>query len=167
MSRDPVVVFAGNVGRDRPQEQLFRDGGRLARFSLAYTPQKRSGDGYEDLPPVWLQVEASGSLATRVMEHVGPGDLVIVSGVLRSWVGEDQKSRLKLRADHVGMHLHGRRFAGPPDHAAGPAGPSAGPAGYSPGGPAGGSSAGGWDGGGSPQWGDPSSSGASSGGWGL
>lgn len=117
MSHDPQITISGNVGKDAPRVVNFPDGGKLADFSMGYTPQKRTDSGWSDLPTVWMTVEAKKTLADRVEAHVTPGTLVIVTGTLRAdeWVTEDgqKRSKLKLIASDIGLHLHGKRFSSP------------------------------------------------------
>lgn len=117
MSHDPQVTISGNVGKDAPRDVVFENGDRLAEFSLGYTPQKRTEKGWEDMPTVWMRVVAKKSLAARVIEHVTPGTLLVVTGTLRSepWVTKDgePRSTLKLHASDIGLHLHGKKFASP------------------------------------------------------
>ncbi len=86
------VTLTGNLGSDPETVRTTEAGGAVVRFSIAQTERKlnqESGE-YEDSHTNWIPIKAFGSLAERATQSLKKGDVVSLSGVLRSSQYEDK-----------------------------------------------------------------------------
>ena len=70
------VTLSGHVGQT-PQITDFDSGSKVCRFSLAVKNNYRPTE-----PPMWINIEAWGALAERVVSIITAGREVIVQGDL-------------------------------------------------------------------------------------
>jgi single-strand DNA-binding protein len=109
-----VVMIIGHVGKD-PVLTTRESGATLAQFSVAV---KEFSKGNEEVPPMWVDVEAWGDSATRVMMTLKKGREVSITGRLQistydRKVGEVTIKMTKVVVKVVGFHACGRRTEEP------------------------------------------------------
>lgn len=102
------VTLTGRLGRE-PELRFTSDGKAVASFSMVTSRRVKDGDGWKDADATWWPVTCWDRLAEHVVNSLAKGDPVIVEGaaVERSWEDRDgsKRSRIEVRADHVGLDL--------------------------------------------------------------
>ena len=104
------IHLVGNVGND-PELTKFESGNKKAKFSLAV---KDFGGGDEEAKTMWIDVEAWGKNADRVMEVVKKGREVAVMGRLSlsnytKTVRGEEVTMTKAIVKLIGFHACGRK----------------------------------------------------------
>ncbi len=105
-----VMTLEGNLTAD-PELKFFPDGTPIAEFTVAYTPRhfNRERKEWVDGTPMFMPVIARGKLAEHIAESLAKGSAAIVTGPVtqENWEAKDgtRRSRLRLRADSVGVSL--------------------------------------------------------------
>jgi single-strand DNA-binding protein len=92
--------FIGRLGRD-PETKYFQSGNSVTTCRIAINkPGAKRDDGQE---PDWFKVEAWGESGVTLADTVKKGDLLDVSGRVKTetWIGQDgqQRSQLTITAD--------------------------------------------------------------------
>lgn len=73
------ITLVGKVGAEPTSVTFTNSDNRLAKFSIAVADYSSKTDNPE---PMWIDVDAWGNLADRVLDHVAKGREVVVSGRL-------------------------------------------------------------------------------------
>jgi single-strand DNA-binding protein len=92
--------FIGRLGKD-PETKYFQSGNSVTTCRIAINkPGAKRDDGQE---PDWFKVEAWGESGVTLADTVKKGDLLDVSGRVKTetWTGQDgqQRSQLTITAD--------------------------------------------------------------------
>lgn len=97
-----VVVLVGRVARD-PERREMPNGTTVAEFSIAV--DKRKTKMSENPEPNWFRVSCFGQTADFVLEYLGRGRLVAITGRLehRKYQDKDGNNRetISIIADNV------------------------------------------------------------------
>lgn len=111
----PRVAVEGRLVAE-PELRFSQSGVAVARLRVVAADRRRnehSGE-WEDGDTLWLDVTAFKQLAENVVESLVKGDLVIVTGKLRTeeWTDRDtqaKRSKVTMVADSVGPSLQFRQ----------------------------------------------------------
>ena len=123
------VTLVGNLTRD-PETRAFPSGDEFCRFAIAVNYSYRTPDGENKDGVDYIDVMASGGLASIVQTYCHKGKQVLVHGKLRSasWEQDGQtRSKLEVRATDIILlgSARGDAPAGEPAAAAKPNRPAA------------------------------------------
>ena len=101
-----TITVTGNTGR-AAELKYTPSGAAVLEFNVADTPRRKTDTGWEDAgDTVWYRVSVWGPLAEALVEAIGKGAQVTVTGPLTVRVYEkDGQSRtsLDIRAETVGV----------------------------------------------------------------
>jgi single-strand DNA-binding protein len=75
------VSLIGRLGQ-KPSEFIFPNGGKKAMFSIAVNDDYKTKEGTWEKRTQWLDVEATGVLAERMISKLDKGMAIIVDGKL-------------------------------------------------------------------------------------
>jgi single-strand DNA-binding protein len=96
------VVLVGRIARD-PESRQTNNGMEVVDFTMAV--DRRKGRGGEEQEPHWFRVTAFGQTADYVLQYVGKGQRVAISGRLehRKYQDRDGNNReaISIVADNV------------------------------------------------------------------
>lgn len=102
------IQATGHLTKD-PEISYTTSGQAVVRFQVAVTPRKKQGDQWVDGETTFLPCEAWRNLAEHVAESLSKGDLVFVSGVLRTQRWKDpqgaDREKLVVNVNDVGPSL--------------------------------------------------------------
>ena len=110
MAGETVITIVGNLTAD-PELRTTRDGGAVAKFSIAATPRvyDRQSDQWVDGDALFLRCTAWRDLATHCAQSLSKGMRVIAQGRLqqRSYQAQDGSNRtvIELQVDEIGPSL--------------------------------------------------------------
>jgi len=93
---------------DDPDLRFSPQGKAVARLRLVANDRKKEGDQWVDGDTLWINATVFGKPAENAAESLKKGDLVVVTGRLRteSWESDGQKkSAIVLIADQVAADL--------------------------------------------------------------
>lgn len=99
------ITIVGNVGQS-PEMRYTPSGQAVASFSVAVNKSWVGADGQRQDKTTWFRVTCWRKLAEVVSEHLGKGQLVLVTGEVeeaRPWTDRDgnQRASLEVTADTV------------------------------------------------------------------
>jgi single-strand DNA-binding protein len=107
----PRLPIEGRLAAE-PELRFSQAGNAVARLRLVASDRKHNDatGQWEDTDSLWIDVTAFGKLAENVCESVVKGDLVIVTGRLKTdeWQDKDsgqKRQKIVLIADAVGPSL--------------------------------------------------------------
>lgn len=108
----PRVAVEGRVVAD-PELRFASTGTAVGSFRLVASDRRKNEQTqeWEDSDTLWLPVTCFKKLAENVIESVGKGDLVVVTGKIKTdeWENEQGKqSRVVMIADTVSVSLQFR-----------------------------------------------------------
>jgi single-strand DNA-binding protein len=102
------IQTTGHLTRD-PEITYTPSGQAVVKFQVAVTPRKKQGDQWVDGETTFLPCEAWRNLAEHIAESLSRGDLVMVSGVLRTQRWKDKegadREKLVLNVNDIGPSL--------------------------------------------------------------
>lgn len=104
------VTFIGKVGAE-PTSVTFTDSdNKLAKFSIAvaeYSPKQDNPD------PMWIDVDAWGNLAGRVLDYITKGREVVISGRLTMVKYDKEINGVTVKMTKPVVKLSGFHLCGP------------------------------------------------------
>jgi len=104
----PRVAVEGRVVAD-PELRFASTGTAVGSFRLVAQDRRKEGDEWVDGDALWLPVTCFKKLAENVIESVMKGDLVVVTGKIKTdeWETEqgEKRSRVVMIADTVSVSL--------------------------------------------------------------
>lgn len=106
----PRCAVEGRVVAD-PELRFASSGTAVGSFRLVAADRRQNPETkeWEDADTLWLPVTCFKKLAENVIESVGKGDLVVVTGKLKTdeWTSQEgeKKSRVVMIADTVSVSL--------------------------------------------------------------
>jgi single-strand DNA-binding protein len=108
----PRITLEGRVVAD-PELRFGQSGTAVCKMRLVAADRKKEGDEWVDGDTLWMDVTCFKKLAENVVESVVKGDLVIVTGKIRTEEWEDRdsggkRSKVAMIADTVSASLQFR-----------------------------------------------------------
>lgn len=104
------IQFTGHLGSD-PELRFNQAGEPWVKLRVAVNRRVKKGDSWEDAPPTWWDVSASGTLAENVDASLRRADPVTVIGRVVTEEYADKKNAaetrtaLKVRAEQIAVPL--------------------------------------------------------------
>lgn len=107
MKKTNEVLVVGNLGAD-PEEKAAEKNGPVVRFSVAQNIRRfnEQTKSYENVRTNWFPVVCFGSLAAKAKAGLKKGDLVSLSGALRSDNYEDRNGEKRTSIQIVAYDIH-------------------------------------------------------------
>lgn len=112
----PKITIDGRLAAE-PELRFSQAGKAIARLRVVASDRRKNDNTgeWEDSDTLWLDVTCFDKLAENVCESVAKGDLLLVSGRLRTeeWNDRDsgaKRSKITLLADAVGASLQFRQI---------------------------------------------------------
>jgi len=93
------VSLIGHLGRD-PETKHTPSGNAIATFSLATTSSRKAGDTWEQ-ETEWHNIKAIGRQGETIGERVHKGDLVHVTGTLKTDSWDDKATGRKVYRTYI------------------------------------------------------------------
>lgn len=100
MSNDNFVQIIGNVTRD-PELRFTPTGAAVCSFGIAWTPRRKTDNGWEDGDPSFFNCSAWRDLGENIAASIMKGNRVVVTGSVRSreWEDRDGNKRTSIEID--------------------------------------------------------------------
>lgn len=107
----PKITLEGRLVGD-PELRFAPSGVAVGSFRLVAADRKKEGDEWVDGDTLWMPVTVFKQLAEHVVDSCAKGDLVVVTGKIRTHEWESQegekRSRVEMIADTVSVSLQFR-----------------------------------------------------------
>ena len=100
MAQGNFVQIIGNVTRE-PELRFTPGGHAVCSFGIAWTPRKKTDNGWEDGDPSFFNCSAWRDLGENIAASISKGTRVIVTGSVtsRDWEDRDGNKRTSIEID--------------------------------------------------------------------
>ena len=100
MAQGNFVQIIGNVTRD-PELRFTPTGAAVCSFGIAWTPRKKTDNGWEDGEASFFNCSAWRDLGENIAASINKGTRVIVTGQVtsRDWEDRDGNKRTSIEID--------------------------------------------------------------------